>query len=219
MDNIKSLENYLKDTFPDLVLRKPLFYNSKIAIRFEMGYPDISYLDKRYMGFVYVRSIMLFQELFRPDTDIYLVVNAHRWIEDKADEAQVKGLIKEYLRNKELYSSIDFIKLPYIYQEEGEEILTDTYRYCLSCRVKDIDYKGLLYAIGNQDMGIEPSFKDEVFFINRDSHVIYHLYDDRGLDITSNRISTLEKIYREYNDWILDYDRKTIDEIFKKDNS
>lgn len=62
-------------------------------------------------------------------------------------------------------------------------LLDNTIRYCLSCKVKDIDYKRLLKSIGNQDMGIEPSLKDEVFFINKNSHIIYQLYDDRGLDI------------------------------------
>jgi hypothetical protein len=218
MDSIKSLEGYFKDQFPDLLIRKPLFYNSKIGIRFEIGCPKIDYLDNNYIKFVYIRSIMLFQEIFFPDTDIFLVVNAHRWIEDNVDELQVKYILKEYLKNRDLYNKIDFIKLPYIYQEEDEEILITTYRYCLSCKVKDIDYKRLLQAIGNQDMGIEPSFKEEVFFINKDSNVIYNLYDDRGLDIVSNTASTLEKIYTEYNNWILDYDRKIIDQIFKKGN-
>lgn len=216
MSNLTSLENYIKVNFPGLLFRKPLFYNSKIGIRFEIGCPDIDYLDKRYMEFVFIRSIMLFQELFHPETDIYLVVNAHRWKEDKVNENQVKDVLRTYLKTKELYGEIDFLKLPYIYQEKDEEILTDTYRYCLACKVKDIDCKGLLKAIGNQDMGTEPSFKDEVYFINRNDNVIYHLYDDRGLDIVSNKRETLEKIYVEYNHWILDYDRERIDKTFKK---
>jgi len=32
--------------------------------------------------------------------------------------------------------------------------------------VCDVDYKGLLTAIGNKDLGVEPKVKEEVFFIN-----------------------------------------------------
>lgn len=218
MDNIKFLDKYLEDNFSDLLLRKPLFYNSKIGIRFEIGNPDIDYRDKKYMEGVYARSIKLFEKLFYPDTDIYLVANSHISNENIEDKNQAKELLRGYLINEKMYGEIECIKLPWIYQDEDddEELLINTFRHCLSCKVKDVDFKRLLKAIGNHDMGIEPSFHDEVFFINKNSHIIYHLYDDRGLDIVSNKVSTLEHIYMEYNQWILDYDRKTINQIFEK---
>ena len=214
MRNIESLNKYLKDNFPDLQLCKPLFYNSKIGLRFEIGCPDIDYLDKRYLEFVYIRAIMLFEELFYPDTDIYLIVNTHRSIEDMEDENNMKDIIEMYLKDKDKHDKIDLIKLPYCYQEEDEEVLSITFRYCLSCKLGDIDYKEILKAIGNQDMGIEPLITDEVFFINKNNHIVYHLYDDRGLDIVANRKITLKKIYKKYNKWLLDYDGKIIDKTF-----
>jgi hypothetical protein len=212
MSYIKSLDKYIKDNFPKLLFRMPLFYNSKIGIRFEIGCPNIDYSEKRYKEGVYMRSIMLFEELFYPDTDIYLVVNTHRLIEFLEDENEVKDELKNYVKNNELHSEIEFIELPYIY--EDDELIT--FRYCLSCKVKDINYRRLLKAIGNQDIGIELSFQEEVFFINKNNHIIYNLYDDRGLDIISNKVSTLEAVYLKYNKWILNHDRKRINKIFKK---
>lgn len=214
MSSVKSLNKYIKVNLPDLLLSKPLFYNSKIGIRFEIGDPSIGYYEKRYMEGVYIRSIMLFERLFYPDTDIYIVVNSLIWINNEEDKNQGKDGLRKYLRDGDLCNEIDYIELPYMYNEEDEEIRT--LRYCLSCKVKDIDHRRLLKAIDNQDMGIKPSFDDEVFFINKNNHIVYHLYDDRGLDVVSNKVSTLEKIYLEYNKWILDYDRKIIDKTFEK---
>lgn len=39
-------------------------------------------------------------------------------------------------------------------------------------------------------------------------------YDDRGLDIVASERETLKSIYEQYNKWILDFDRKRVEEIF-----
>ncbi|WP_459768177.1 DUF3885 domain-containing protein [Alkaliphilus crotonatoxidans] len=46
-------------------------------------------------------------------------------------------------------------------------------------------------------------------------NIIYHLYDDRGLDLISNNKASLEKLYIKYNSWILDYDRDRINNLFR----
>jgi len=109
-----------------------------------------------------------------------------------------------------LISYIVAIELPYVY---GDGSLT-THRYFLLCKVCNVDYKGLLTAIGNKDLGVEPKVREEVFFINIENHVIFHLYDDCGLDIIAKEKQVLRDLYLRYNEWILDYDRRRIDLIF-----
>jgi len=41
------------------------------------------------------------------------------------------------------------------------------------------------------------------------------MYDDRGLDIIASDKDTLSPIYTKHNDWLLDYDRARMEEIFK----
>lgn len=41
------------------------------------------------------------------------------------------------------------------------------------------------------------------------------MYDDRGLDVVAKNKENLQKLYVMFNNWILDYDRKQIDETFK----
>jgi hypothetical protein len=40
------------------------------------------------------------------------------------------------------------------------------------------------------------------------------MYDDRGLDLVANDQDTLRGIYRKFNSWVLDYDRKRMESIF-----
>ncbi|WP_373600704.1 DUF3885 domain-containing protein [Paraclostridium bifermentans] len=218
MKSIESLENYMKVNLPNLTISMPLFYNSEIGIRFEIGDSNIDYFEEKtkYMNGVYMKSIVLFEEVFNPNTDIYIVVNASRWIDDEIDENKEKEKLHKYIKNKELYNTIEGIKLSYIYKDNDDEDESITFRYCLDCKLKDIKYRELLKSIGNQDMGIKPSFYDEVYFINKNENIIYHLYDDRGLDIVSSKAASIKHIYDKYNKWILDYDRKRINKTFLK---
>ena len=64
-------------------------------------------------------------------------------------------------------------------------------------------------------MGIKPKIYHDVFFINIKKETIFHVYDDRGRDLLATQLETIRDIYDKYNDWILDYDRNEINEVFK----
>lgn len=216
---INELNKYMKEKFNNIELKGALFYDAQIGIRFEIGWEGFRISDKSYIEYVYVRSIMLFEELFSKDTDIYFVVNFHEDFEniqwrDKKEE--LKNNLKKYFNNKMVGNKIEFIKIPYIYYDDASDDDMYTLRCVISCKIKDINYRKLLKAIGNHDIGIYPKFDGEVFFVDKNKDIIYYLYDDRGLDIVANKTSTLEPIYKRYNSWILDYDRHRINMIFKK---
>jgi hypothetical protein len=73
----------------------------------------------------------------------------------------------------------------------------------------------LLKAICNQDLGIKPSIIHNVYFIDQNSKTIFHVYDDRGCDLLATSPEAIRDIYNKYSNWILDYDRNKIDEVFK----
>jgi hypothetical protein len=211
MNTLQSLQHYLDTYFPNLELCKPLFYNAPIGIRFEIGNPDIT-VENGYMEQVYYRSIELFKETHRNSDEIFLVVNVHRSIGlTNLKFKRVK--VFNYIKDRQKLYKLNIEVFPYIYDKDEKENVP--YRYVLKCRVSDIKYVNLLKAIGNQDMGINPRIFDECFFINVNNKTIFHFYDDRGLDIVASQKESLQKIYKIYNNWILDYDRERIDQIFK----
>jgi len=64
------------------------------------------------------------------------------------------------------------------------------------------------------DLGGSSEFIASIYIFDTKLNTIFHLYDDRGVDIVSGCKDTLLPIYEKYNSWILDYDRKRIDQIF-----
>ena len=208
--SIEKLKHYLTTHFPNLELCAPLFYKTAVGIRFEIGAPDIPSHDPRYLKFVYMRSQILFNQVFSKNESMFLVVNSTELKDKLSQTSEGIDVFRKYLTNKNRFEEVKHIELPHVY---GDENLT-THRYFLLCKVSDVDYKGLLTAIGNNDLGVEPKVKEEVFFINTENHVIFHLYDDRGLDIVAEEKQVLRGLYHRYNDWIFNYDRNKIDLIF-----
>ncbi|MBD3108934.1 DUF3885 domain-containing protein [Bacillus sp. AGMB 02131] len=54
----------------------------------------------------------------------------------------------------------------------------------------------------------------DAYFININRKTIFHIYDDRGCDLIAASADSIREIYEQYNDWILDYDRHRIGQLF-----
>lgn len=98
--------------------------------------------------------------------------------------------------------------------DETPDPRNNMYKYWTKCRIEDLKYRQLIKAICNHDVGIKPTIYHRVYFINISKKTIFHIYDDRGCDVISPSREALTDIYKEYNDWILDYDRERINNVF-----
>ncbi|MEC0255658.1 hypothetical protein PAEVO_10720 [Paenibacillus sp. GM2FR] len=212
-----TFDKFINDYFPNLIVRPPLLYNWNTGIRFELGDPHLYDLDvSHYMEQVYSRTTELFRALFMKDDDIFIVTNAIFAYRYKYQVKKLK-LYSRYIRNKQVLKNLKLTIIPDIYAEDDEEPNEEnnTYRYIINCKVSDVDNLSLLKAICNQDVGIKPSIHHDVFFININKGLIFHIYDDRGCDVISSSILQLKDIYIKFNEWILDYDREEIKKIFE----
>lgn len=208
----------MKELFKEIKFPMDIKYEG--WIRFEIGMEDISY-EKRYVESAYARSIMLFEEVFKPNDDLLLVIDApfvieylkeHGLFDDKIKTNLVSDLAP-FILNKDLINSVDFIKGKDCCYNDDEDMVM--FRSIIECKVKDINYNKLLKSICNKDMGLEPYYLEYVYFIHKEKKIEYYLYDDRGMDLSSMKKESLVEIYHKYNSWILDYDRNRIDRIFK----
>jgi hypothetical protein len=212
-------ERFINDNFPNLILKPPLLYSWNIGIRFELGDPRLYDLDtNHYMERVYFRAIELFKALHEKNDEIIIVTNGY--FADK-QKKQVKKLLlyKRYIKSKHLLRNLRLSVLPNVFADEDEDPdeLTNTYRFMITCQVYQLDFHKLLRAICNKDVGIKPKISHDVFFLNLNKGTIYHVYDDRGCDVISISNQALKEIYFKYKNWILDYDRKTIEKTFEGD--
>ena len=71
----------------------------------------------------------------------------------------------------------------------------------------------LLQEIILGDIGGWNGFVSSVYLIGP-GPFLYHLYDDRGLDILGGSRELLLPLYHQFNDWILEYNLEKIDRLF-----
>ncbi|EGQ27924.1 hypothetical protein HMPREF9372_0083 [Sporosarcina newyorkensis 2681] len=213
-----SVDQYMQEKFPNLKLRPPLFYNWSIGIRYELGvnyeleniHESHSYLEE-----VYKRASTLFKSIHSSNDDVYIVVDVNDFGEHKAYKRKL-NIFSKYVKEKAILFKLQHHIIPYIFPEDDEEGTYSTYRFSLKCKVSDFNYSLMLKAICNQDMGVRPSIFHRIYFINVSKNTIFHIYDDRGCDLLANSLDAIRGNFEEYNEWILDYDRDEIDNIFKK---
>ncbi len=210
------LNGYMLETFPNLELRPPLFYNGDIGICFKLGvnydctniYENCPYLEG-----VYNRAITLFQSLHSKTDDIYIVVDVNDFADGETFKHKL-NIFSKYVKEKSDLFKLQKNTIPYVFPEDDEDGLYKTHRFTLKCKVSDLKYIPMLKAICNQDMGIKPRIFHMVYFINVNKNTIFHIYDDRGCDVLATSPNTIRDMYHTYNDWILDYDRNKIDKVF-----
>ncbi|WP_216831413.1 DUF3885 domain-containing protein [Alkalihalobacterium elongatum] len=210
------LKEFMNDHFPNLEFRPPLFYSWEIGLRFELGVnydSDNVYVNCPYLQGVYERAITLFQSLHSSDDDLFIVVDVNDYADGEAFKHKL-NVFHKYVNDKSVLYKLQKNTIPYIYPEDDDGIWK-THRFCLKCKLSDIQYTPMLKAICNQDMGIKPNIFHSVYFINIDRKTIFYIYDDRGCDLLASSTETIRDVYEKYNDWILDYDRNRIDDIFK----
>ncbi|MCL6572905.1 MAG: DUF3885 domain-containing protein [Bacillus sp. (in: Bacteria)] len=207
----------MNENFPNLELRPPLFYSWKISIRFELGVDydrNNDYENSPYLQGVYKRAITLFKSLHSHNDDIYIVVDVNDYADGDTSKNKL-NIFSRYIKEKSVLYGLNQKTIPYIFPDDDNEGTYKTHRFTLKCKPADFKYVPMLKAICNQDMGIRPSIFNRVYFINITKKTIFHVYDDRGCDLLATSPETIRDVYHKNSDWILDYDRDEIEEVFK----
>ncbi|QCR31010.1 DUF3885 domain-containing protein [Lysinibacillus sp. SGAir0095] len=197
------LEDYMEKSFPNLFLTPPLFYNWEIGLRFELGNPKEEN-DKVYFERVYNRAKTLFSATHQENDELFIVAHDYQLINDKRKGKRTK-LFTSFLKEKNLKYNIQHQILP---SDRGDDDDICKHQYSLTCQVKDLYHKRLINAFFATNM-------TWLYFVNVTKGTIFHIYDDRGCDLVATKKEAIQGIYLQYNDWILNYDREKIDEVFK----
>ena len=207
-----NLNKYLEVTFPNLKLQRPLFYNWKYGLRFEIGLGSMQVLNLEYFEKALERAIELFKNVFEGEDEIIIVCQRYSSNRQKIKKRNFCFLAIDDIESKKVES----FKIKNIYLENHNQKFDKKehyHRVAVHLKVNEIKYQPILNKLiyGDFTLGNVP----EIYFINRTKDLIFQLYDDRGLDIISKEKPTLQSTYKNFNSWILDYNRKEIDALFK----
>jgi hypothetical protein len=202
-------KQYLNATFKDQKIIRPLFFNGNFGLRFDLQVGETD--TEEYFMEAIGRSSSLFKAAFDPNDIMFLIFRDFKWKRRKI------GFLNYCLKQ---INNLERQEVNYSLIRNHYEIGTyGVYNAALTKLAPDrVNYKNILTAISNTDFPPrQPRFKFlssvEIYFINATQNLIFHMYDDRGLDIMASDIETLKPIYTNFNDWILESNRKKIDEM------
>ncbi|MBP6301945.1 MAG: DUF3885 domain-containing protein [Bacteroidia bacterium] len=236
MTTKQEYRQFLNDNFKGLRLRKPLFYSWDFGLRFDLQTGETSNSSRQildgegnviphvgdtdtdeYFQEVTKRASTIFKTAFDNSDKVFLVFMDYKY---KRRKIKFSSFTFKQVDNLKKFE-ISFSKEKQLY-EPGDKF--DIRNVAIIKLTADrINYKNILTAIGHSDFPPRQPRLDnngfltskEIYFINIDKKLIFHMYDDRGLDLISTDKETLRPIYKKHNDWILDYDRKQIDKQFE----
>lgn len=219
MTTKQQYREFLKDNFRGLKLRKPLFYSWDFGLRFDLQVADTD--TDEYFQEVTRRASTLFQTAFDNSDKVFLVFMEFKYRRRKIRFSNYTFKQIDSLEKTEISYSKEFR----LYEPEDKFDIRDI--AIIKLTADRIGYKNILTAIGHTDFPSRlpqldqngfPTGK-EIYFVNIDKKLIFHMYDDRGLDVISADKEILRPIYEKHNDWILDYDREQIEKQFELKNT
>ncbi len=215
MTTKREYRQFLNDNFKGLRLRKPLFYSWGFGLRFDLqvGKTDTD----EYFQEVTRRASTIFQTVFDNSDKVYLVFMDYKY---KRRKIRFSNFTFKQIDNLQK-TEICYSKELRLYEPDDKFDIRNI--AIIKLTVDRINYKNILTAIGHTDFSSRqprldqngPLTGKEIYFVNIDKKLIFHMYDDRGLDIISAVKENLRPIYKKHNDWILDYDREQIDKQFE----
>lgn len=194
-------------------LTHPIFYNSPIGIRFNIGdNGNDVYIDKSDEEFLVNPSYIA--------ACLERSLNIYRSLKSEPDLLAIEGYLYENEPVEDFISSVvSATDLPQPTELKSELTHDDEDVFIhvfLLWNLNDFNPNKILEEIIKADLGSGNFFlTSSVYFVCTKDNVLFHLYDDRGADLVADKKEKIQHIYHKLNDLILDYDREKIDDIFK----
>lgn len=208
------LAECFETTIHDLGLEQldhPLFYHAPVAIRFEIGGGVPVYLDREaeyltpnpaYVQSALDRAAAIYLSLPAPPDVLRF--------DGYPDEEPVESLLAT-LQKKTGLPAPQEQRVAVEMGEDGGSRSQVQFYWDLS--KTPFHPEQLLREIILGDIGGWPGFVSSVYLAGP-GPFLYHLYDDRGLDLLATSRESLLPLYRQHHDRILEYDRKRVDQLF-----
>ena len=206
---------FLSNNFVGLRLGKPLFYCWDIGLRFDLQVGDTD--TEEYFREVTRRATTIFKSAFDKSDQVFLVFMDYKY---KRRKIRYFNFIFSQIDNLKK-SEVTYLKEMRLYEPSDKFDIRNV--AVVKVAAERINYHNILTAISHSDFPPRQPRLDqngvftakEVYFVNIDKKLIFHMYDDRGLDIIAADKETIRPIYLKQHDWLLDYDRKQIEKQFE----
>ncbi|HEL2028887.1 DUF3885 domain-containing protein [Streptococcus suis] len=196
------LMDWLRDfQFGEHQLVGPFFYATPLALKFEVGpAEEAETLPKKvYLDRAYARAVELLEQA--SSAYDYVILSLLRQ-EDRDIDTYLWHFTSKFNFNKcpepELIEVEDWT---------GEVLVFERYLFPIA----DQDLKDLLWEIIKVDHGGFNYLSSSVLFLSSKDKVIYHCYDDRGVDIAVVDDDKRRQLFTDCHDLLFDYDMEEME--------
>ncbi|HHT7829213.1 TPA: DUF3885 domain-containing protein [Streptococcus suis] len=196
------LMDWLRDfQFGEHQLVGPFFYATPLALKFEVGpAEEAETLPKKvYLDRAYARAVELLERA--SSAYDYVILSLLRQ-EDRDIDTYLWHFTSKFNFNKcpepELIEVEDWT---------GEVLVFERYLFPIA----DQDLKDLLWEIIKADHGGFNYLSSSVLFLSSRDKVIYHCYDDRGVDIAVVDDDKRRQLFTDCYDLLFDYDMEEME--------
>lgn len=210
----QTYRQFLTNNFNGLQLKQPLFYNWDFGLRFDLQVGETN--TDEYFEEAITRASTIFQVAFDLTDQVYLILTHYRYKRRKIRFSNFTFKQVDALKKTE----ISYLVEKCLYEPNDKSDIRNI--AMIRSTVDRINYKDILTAIAHSDFPPRQPRLDrngfltnkEIYFVNINKKLIFHMYDDRGLDLISAHKEILRPIYKKHNNWILEFDREKIDKEF-----
>ncbi|WP_185602288.1 DUF3885 domain-containing protein, partial [Paenibacillus sp. 598K] len=136
------------------------------------------------------------------DQPLYIVGATYEPIDDSLDYMERVISFQHYFDKQQ----IELLQRVEVLDEDTQELSGYNMHYAVQCLVSEVDIEELLGLMG-LFLPNRLCLDARVYIIEPQSRIVYHIYDDRGMDLVSPDREALRPLYHQFSDWILDYDR------------
>jgi hypothetical protein len=202
---LEEFNSYYKSKYPNSEIEQGI-YAIEQHIRFELADDFKNGTKKRVKNSVN-KALILFNDAFEnQNEEIWILIYDYNESENY--------IYSQFLENRLEYFESQIENLN---ADENGIAYTEKEKLKIAIgkfKVNEIKILEILNGIANNEMGFEPKVDQDVFFINQNTDIGFHMYDDRGCYIWSDKAEKIKQIYQKRNNWIVEYHRKEIDKYF-----
>ncbi|WP_409367642.1 hypothetical protein [Lysinibacillus sp. 38-6] len=124
--------------------------------------------------------------LFESEDEVFIVVNSYPIVKNKTT---YPNILKRFMKDSMGKYQLQLTNFEWLFDEE----IVAVQQMVWSCKVSQIKLRQLLKALANKDfLKLRPRLKrnnsmyaPDVFIVNQRTKCIFHVYDDRGIEIMS----------------------------------
>lgn len=186
-------------------LQLPIFYESPISLRFEIGPEEYSTSDPRYFRLAQWRAAFLYAKAAPFDTLLWVLYRTPQ------DETDIPELLSRFQEITRLPDPAEVLE-----QEttdcDGDPLTRVFFFWDLN--QTPLKAESLLTKITKTDYRGFRELSSAVFFFQTKTPFLFHLYDDRGMDLVAADKEVLRPFYEDCHNWLLDYDLPRMNKIF-----